>query len=208
MLLWSVALRYKRQPTHTILLFFSVNSSVAIFHSRRRWQGNKGKKQALAWKSEDLGPGWLQPPVFIQEDFFQRADSLPYTRWLQGTSRPICITNLLNKERYVLHQAKSEDDHRPFWSFERLRGKCYIMGHILTIVTYENELVISHYKAICNTLFITIRLLTDFSPNNLLIASYLVSKEVGLPQVAFLLKHFINMVLLKKLQFLIVTIKP
>ena len=176
MLPWSVALRYKRQPTHTILPFFSVNSSVAIFHSRRRWQGNKGKKQALAWKSEDLGPGWLQPPVFIQEDFFQRADSLPCTRWLQGTSRPICITNLLNKERYVLHQAKSEDNHRPFWSFESLRGKCYIMAYILTIDTNKNAnywLVVSHYKAICNTFFLTTRPLTEFPPSNLLITSYL-----------------------------------
>lgn len=50
------------------------------------------------WHGRVRSGFWLATAAcFYPRGLFHSADSLPYTRWLQRTGRPICITNLLNK---------------------------------------------------------------------------------------------------------------
>lgn len=89
-----VALEYKRQ-----YFPFKCSQQSCDFYSRRRWQRNKGEKQALAWKSEIWAlVGYSH--LFSSKRIFSDG-LLLYIRWLQRPSRP---TNLLNKEKYMLCQ--------------------------------------------------------------------------------------------------------
>lgn len=135
MLLWSIIKASKATYTHahfpcSILPFFSVNSRVAI--STAEGDGRGIKVRNRHWHGRVRSGLWLasvacfHPRGFL---FFQRADGLPYTRWLQRTSRPICVTNLLNKETHMLHQARFEDKHRPLRSpenFMSFKGRSYM----------------------------------------------------------------------------------
>lgn len=101
----------------SILPFFSVNSRVVITTAEGDGRGIKVRNRH--WHGRMRSGLWLvSAACFHPRGFFQRVDSLPYTRWLQRTSRPICVTNLLNKERRMLHQAKFEDNRRPLRSSE------------------------------------------------------------------------------------------
>lgn len=120
--LWSVALNYKRQSTHTcsILPFFSVNSSVVISTAEGGGMGIKVRNRH--WHGRVRSVLWLATASCVHpRGFFFRGQSLPYTRWLQRTSRPICDTNLLNKGRYI-YTASSQVWGQPLRCFENIKS--------------------------------------------------------------------------------------